>query len=201
MKTIILATHNEGKVREMRRLLPDYTVCSLKDLGVEMDVEETGQTFLENAHIKASAIASLLKDRGISFDYVVSDDSGMEIDFFDKKPGIYSSRWLGEETPYEEKNRIILERMKDVPEEGRSARYVCAISCIQESGREHQVQETAEGYIALEPKGSGGFGYDPIFYFPGLGTFAQIPLSVKNRVSHRGKALRSIAELLKKDAL
>lgn len=198
---VIAATKNAGKIREIKAILgPDAEVVTMTDAGFSAEIEETGTTFAENALIKAHAVYEALKGK-MPFDLIVSDDSGLEIDYFDKKPGIYSSRWLGEDTPYDVKNQIVLDKLSGVPEEKRTARYVCAIACVLPEGQDLTVQETAEGRIALSPSGTGGFGYDPIFEFPGLGTFADLTAEQKNAISHRGKALRAMEEALKERGL
>ena len=196
MRTVILATGNKDKLREVREILPNDRVISMKEAGVDPEIIEDGSTFLENAVIKTDTVAAALRDAGIPFDYVMADDSGLEIDFFDKKPGIYSSRWLGEDTPYTVKNQIVLDRMADVPEEQRTARYVCAMVAVTPAGQHFHAVATAEGVIGHKPSGKGGFGYDPIFVFPGLGTFGDLTPDQKNAVSHRGKAVRALVEIL-----
>lgn len=196
MHTIILATGNKDKLREIREILPEDTIITMKEAGVDPEIIEDGASFLDNAFIKARTVAKALKDNQIPFDYVIADDSGLEIDFFDKKPGIYSSRWLGEDTPYSIKNQIVLDKMKEVPEEKRTARYVCAMAAVRVDGHEEHTIATAEGVIGHEPSGSGGFGYDPIFVFPGMGTFGDLTPEEKNAVSHRGKAVRELKTLL-----
>lgn len=198
MKTIIFATGNAGKVREVKQILLGYNVITMAEAGLHPEIIEDGSSFEENAVIKAKAVYDALKalPTPVDFAYCMADDSGMEIDFFDKKPGIYSSRWLGEDTSYDVKNAIVLRDMENVPEEKRTARYVCSIAAIDPAGNVSTVTETAEGLIGHEPKGEGGFGYDPIFVMPGLGTFAEITSEQKHEVSHRGKALRSMLEML-----
>lgn len=196
MRKIIFATGNEGKVREVQAIMADMDVevLSLKQAGIFAKIEENGTSFQENAIIKAKEIA------GLTDAIVLADDSGLEIDYLGKEPGIYSARYLGEDTPYREKNRIILERMKDVEEKDRTARFVCAMAAVLEDGSVITTQDTMEGRIAYEIKGENGFGYDPIFFLPEYGmTSAQISPEEKNRISHRGKALQLMkAELLKK---
>lgn len=192
-KRIIFATGNEGKMKEVRMILADldYEIVSMKEAGVEIEIIEDGETFEENALIKASAIA---KETG---ELVLADDSGLEIDYFDKAPGVYSARYLGEDTPYDIKNGIILERMEGVEEEKRTARFVCVIAAVFPDGTSKTVRGTIEGMIGYESKGENGFGYDPIFYLPEYGcTSAEIPLEEKNKISHRGKALKQIKEFL-----
>lgn len=199
MITVIAASSNPGKIREFRQILGENDrIIPMKEAGFSGEIQETGTTFLENAEIKARAVYRALQT---DFDMILSDDSGLEIDFFGKKPGIYSSRWLGEATPYTVKNQKILADMQNVPDPKRTARYVCAIVCLLRDGRLYHVQETAEGRIAHAPSGTGGFGYDPIFEFPGKGTFAALTPEQKNELSHRGKALRAIQDLLRKEGV
>ena len=192
-KRIIFATGNEGKMKEVRMILADmdYEIVSMKEAGVEIEIIEDGKTFEENALIKATAI---MKETG---ELVLADDSGLEIDYFDKAPGVYSARYLGEDTPYEVKNRVILERMEGVAEEKRTARFVCAIAAAFPDGMTKTVRGTIEGIIGYESKGENGFGYDPIFYLPEYGcTSAELAPEEKNKLSHRGKALQKMKELI-----
>ena len=202
MQTIILATKNAGKVREIKDITGDLChVMTMTEAGVNIDIDETGTTFTENALIKARAVWEARKAVGFA-DTVISDDSGIEIDFFDRQPGIYSSRWLGEDTPYTEKNQIILDRMAGVPDEKRTTRYVCAMVAVLPDGRDLAVLETVEGLIGYEPKGSNGFGYDPIFFVPQTGlTFAEMTSEAKHAISHRGKALRVLEQMLKEEGI
>ena len=191
---VIMATNNADKVREIREILndPEIQIVSLKDAGIEINVEETGTTFEENALLKARAV------RDLTGCVTAADDSGLEIDYFDKAPGIYSSRFMGEDTPYEEKNTAILERMKDVPDEKRSARFICAVAVCRPDGIEKTFRGVMEGRIARQIAGEGGFGYDPIFFLPDRGcTSAQLTENEKNAISHRGKAFRQAAQELK----
>jgi XTP/dITP diphosphohydrolase len=189
---IIFATKNEGKMKEVREILSDlpYRVQSMEEAGIDIDVVEDGDTFEANAIKKAREICE------VSQSIVLADDSGLEIDFFDQAPGVYSARYLGKDTPYSEKNAIILNRMKKVSEEERTARFVCAIAVAFPDGRIHVVRGTIEGIIGYESKGDNGFGYDPIFYVPEYGmTTSEMPPELKNQLSHRGKALRKMKEL------
>jgi len=189
---IIFATKNEGKMKEVREILSDlpYRVQSMEEAGIDIDVVEDGDTFEANAIKKAREICE------VSQSIVLADDSGLEIDFFDQAPGVYSARYLGKDTPYSEKNAIILNRMKKVSEEERTARFVCAIAVAFPDGRTHVVRGTIEGIIGYESKGDNGFGYDPIFYVPEYGmTTSEMPSDLKNQLSHRGKALRKMKEL------
>ena len=195
MKRIIFATGNEGKMKEVRMILGDMglPVLSMKEAGIYADIEENGKTFQENAVIKAMTVHNLSKD-----DLVLADDSGLEIDFLDGAPGVYSARYLGENTSYDIKNTAILDQLKDVPQEKRTARFVCAIAAVL-PGREVLTTNGAmEGIIGYEIAGGNGFGYDPIFFLPQYGcTSAQISPEQKNELSHRGKALRLMKERLK----
>ncbi len=197
MQTIVIATKNIGKVREFLQIVQEEgtAVKSMMEMGVDLEIDETGTTFEENALIKAKAVWEALGGQYL----VLSDDSGLEIDYFDKAPGIYSSRWLGEDTSYDVKNQIVLDRMQEIPEEKRGARYVCAIAAVLPGGEELVVREEMEGRIAYQSEGTGGFGYDPIIWIPECGcTVAAMTSEAKNAISHRGKALRSMETLLGK---
>ena len=192
---IIFATGNEGKMREIRAILGDMDVeiCSMKEAGIQTDIIEDGKTFEENAIIKAKTIAAQTDA------IVLADDSGLEIDYLNKEPGIYSARYLGEDTPYSVKNANLIQRLKGVPEEQRTARFVCAIATVLPDGRELTTRAAIEGRIGYGEKGKNGFGYDPIFYVPEFGkTTAELTEEEKNQVSHRGKALQLMKEELKK---
>ncbi len=196
MTKLIFATGNNNKLKEIREIMENtgFDIISSKDAGIDLDVEETGTTFEENALIKARAVAKL------SGNLTLSDDSGLEIDYMDKAPGIYSARFLGHDTDYDYKNNYILDKLKDVPKEKRTARYVCAVAAVWPDGREEVVRETFEGYIGFEQKGHNGFGYDPIFMVPEYEkTAAEIGPEQKNAISHRGKALRKMREILTRD--
>ena len=190
---ILLATSNKNKIREIREMTQGsgIEVLSPADLNISLDVEETGTTFAENAAIKAEAL------RDIAGLTVIADDSGLEIDFFDGGPGVYSSRFMGEDTSYDIKNSAILEKMKDVPEEKRGARFRCAMA-LARPGLETEIYEgTFEGIIGYEIKGENGFGYDPIFFVPERGmSSAEMTPEEKNAVSHRGTALRKTVKRL-----
>ena len=186
---IVFATGNEGKMREVRLILQDlgFPVLSMKEAGVSLDIEENGTTFAENAMIKARAVWE--KTGGI----VLADDSGLVVDYLGGEPGVYSARYLGEDTSYEIKNQAIIDRLADAKEEERTARFVSAIAAVLPDGSELVTEGTVEGLIAHEPAGNGGFGYDPIFYLPEYGvTSAEIPVEKKNEISHRGKALEAM---------
>lgn len=193
MKRIIFATGNAGKMREIREIMADTgaEILSMKEAGLSADIEENGSTFEENAIIKAKAIAALTDD------IVLADDSGLEVDYLNKEPGVYSARYLGEDTSYEIKNQAILDRLAGVPKEKRTARFVCAIAAAMPDGEVLVTRETIEGYIGEKPAGNGGFGYDPIFYVDEYGcSTAELTEEQKNEVSHRGKALRAMKEKL-----
>ncbi len=193
MKRIIFATSNEGKMKEIRLIMKDsgYEVVSLKEAGISADIEENGATFEENAVIKASAIAKLTGE------LAMADDSGLEVDYMDKAPGIYSARFLGEDTSYDIKNNYILNQLKDVPVPQRSARFVCAIALARPDGTSVTKRATIEGYIGFEICGENGFGYDPIFMVPEFDkTTAELSIEEKNKISHRAKALMAMKEEL-----
>ncbi len=201
MKTkIIFATGNQGKMREIRAIMGDMDVelLSMKEAGIEADITEDGETFVQNALIKAEEVAARAKERKIEA-IVLADDSGLEIDYLNKEPGVYSARYLGENTPYSVKNKNLLDRLIDVPDEKRTARFVCAIAAVLPDGETIATQGVIEGRIAYEEKGDNGFGYDPIFYVPEYGvTTAQLSEQQKNEISHRGKALEAMKSELKK---
>ncbi|MCX4324762.1 MAG: XTP/dITP diphosphatase [Lachnospiraceae bacterium] len=199
---IIFATGNEGKMREIRAILGDMEieVRSMKEEGLVLAIEEDGSTFEENARIKADAVAKALAAQGKTEECVVmADDSGLEIDALNKEPGVYSARYLGEETPFSEKSKDLLRRLKDVPEEKRTARFVCAIAAVFPGGEEVVTEGVVEGRIGCELRGDNGFGYDPIFYLPEHGrTAAELTDEEKNQISHRSRALEQMkGEMLK----
>lgn len=192
-KQVIFATTNQGKMEEIRMILADLPieVLSLKEAGIEVDIVEDGQTFEENAIIKAKKIMELTGN------LTLADDSGLEVDYLDKAPGIYSARFLGEDTPYAVKNQYILEQLNGIKKEQRTTRFVCAIAAAFPDGEVLTRRGTIEGIISDEEAGENGFGYDPIFYLPEYAcTMAQISPERKNRISHRGKALKAMKEVL-----
>lgn len=197
MNKIVFATGNEGKMKEIRMVLenPDYEILSMKEAGVELDIEEDGVTFEENALIKAKAVWN--QTHGI----VLADDSGLEVDYMDKKPGVFSARFLGEDTSYDVKNQYIIDQLEQAGEEQRTARFVCVIACVMPDGATYTAKSTIEGVIAHQISGKNGFGYDPIFYVPEYGcTTAELSPEQKNEISHRGKALREMKKILYRDA-
>ena len=192
----IFATGNEGKMREIRAILEDLKlpVLSMKEAGVNPEIVEDGKTFGENAEIKARAVWNLTGD------IVLADDSGLVVDYIGGEPGIYSARYLGEDTSYAVKNQVIIDRLSQAKGSERSARFVCNIAAVLPDGRVLHAEETMEGEIAYAPAGSGGFGYDPILYLPEFAkTSAELTMDEKNQISHRGKALRAVKELLKRE--
>ncbi len=203
MKKIIFATGNAGKMKEIRMILADLgmEILSMKEAGIAIDIEENGTTFEENAKIKASAIANVAATMDELKDVVVlADDSGLEIDYLNKEPGIYSARYMGEDTSYHIKNANLIERLEGVPDEKRTARFVCAISAVFTDGRSFGTRATIEGIIGYEEKGENGFGYDPIFYLPEYQCYsAQLTPEEKNKISHRGKALELMKDILRRE--
>ena len=195
MSRIVFATGNANKMKEIRMILSDMgmEILSMKEAGIQASPEENGATYEENALIKARAVAAYTDD------IVMADDSGLEIDYLNCEPGVYSARYMGEDTPYSIKNANLLERLNGVPDEERTARFVCAIAAVLPDGRELTTRATIEGRIGYEERGEGGFGYDPIFFVPEFGkTTAELTAEEKNLVSHRGKALKLMKEELKK---
>lgn len=193
MEKLIFATGNEHKMKEIRMILGDldYEILSMKEAGIDVDIVEDGGTFEENATIKAAAISKIANC------VVLADDSGLEVDYMDKQPGIMSARWMGEDTSYRIKNQKIIDNLEGIPEEKRTARFVCAIAAAFPDGRVVTKRGTIEGRIAHEERGENGFGYDPIFYVPEYDkTTAELSPEEKNAISHRGRALRMIREVL-----
>lgn len=192
-KKLVFATGNQGKVNEFKQMLGDeYQIFSMKDLGLDVDIVEDGTSFEENAIIKAKAVMEATGEM------VLADDSGFEVDCLNKEPGIYSARYLGEDTPYSIKNAEILKRCEGVPEEKRGARFVCVIACAYPDGSVDTATGVIEGKLAHEPKGENGFGYDPIFFLPERGcTTGELEPEEKNAISHRGIAIRKMVDILK----
>ena len=193
MKSIILASNNKDKVKEVKEILKGYDIISMKEAGIDVDIEENGTTFEENALIKARAIMKLTGQ------ITMADDSGLEIDYFNKAPGVYSARFMGHDTSYDIKNKALIQKLEGVKGSDRSGRFVCAIAVCFPDGREIVKRGTMEGLIAEEIKGDNGFGYDPIVYLPEYGrTSGELAPEEKNKISHRGKALALIKEELDK---
>ena len=203
MKKLIFATGNQGKMKEIRGILGDLDIelLSLKDAGIHADIVEDGKTFEENAQIKARTICNLTGE------IVLADDSGLEIDYLNKEPGIYSARYMGEDTSYHIKNANLIERLEGVPDEKRTARFVCAIAAAFPDGTMKTVRAAMEGRIGYKESGENGFGYDPVFLVEetkngnvttdNLKTMAEMSEDEKNNISHRGRALRKVLEFLK----
>ena len=197
MYTIVFATGNADKLREIRQIMTDLpcTIISMKEAGLNPEIREDGTTFTENALIKARTVWEALPEGGKTV--VMADDSGLEIDALDKEPGVWSARYMGENTSYEIKNANLLARLEGVPDKDRTARFVCAVAAVLPDGRELTVRETIEGRIGYEPRGKNGFGYDPIFYLPDLSrSTAELEPEEKNRISHRGKAMQAMTRKL-----
>lgn len=193
---IIFATGNADKIREIREIMEDtgLEVVSMKEAGICPEIEENGATYEENALIKARAVAAHTDE------IVMADDSGLEIDSLNREPGVYSARYLGEDTPYSVKNANLIGRLEGVPDEKRTARFVCAIAAVLPDGKELTTRAAIEGRIGYEERGSNGFGYDPIFYVPQFRkTTAELTEEQKNQVSHRGQALRLMKEELRRN--
>ena len=193
MKSSILASNNKDKVKEFKEILKGYDIISMKEAGIDVDIEENGTTFEENALIKARAIMKLTGQ------ITMADDSGLEIDYLNKAPGVYSARFMGHDTSYDIKNKALIQKLEGVKGSDRSGRFVCAIAVCFPDGREIVKRGTMEGLIAEEIKGDNGFGYDPIVYLPEYGkTSGELAPEEKNKISHRGKALALIKEELDK---
>ena len=197
MKEIIVASGNQGKIKEIKAMLEplDIHVLSMKDvLGDDVDIEENGKTFEENAIIKAESIMKQVHRP------VLADDSGLEVDYLNKEPGIYSARWMGHDTSYDIKNQAIIDKLAGVEGEKRSFRFVCAMA-LAIPGQETKVfKETFEGLVNDHIAGENGFGYDPIFYFPPLKkTSAEMTMEEKNQYSHRAKALKDLYHYVKEN--
>ena len=193
MDKIVFATTNEGKVKEIKEILAGFPIeiVSMKEMNITADIEENGATFEENSLIKAREVSKLT---GLP---AMADDSGLEVDYLNGEPGIYSARYLGRDTDYNYKNNYIIEKLKNAKDEERSARFVCVISLVLPDGREFIKKGVMEGMIAYEIKGENGFGYDPVFYLPEYGmTSAELSGEEKNKISHRGKALGAMKELI-----
>ena len=193
-RKVIFATSNEGKMKEVRAILEDLgmEVLSMKEAGIHVDVVEDGKTFEENAVIKATEIQKVCGE------IVLADDSGLEVDYLNKEPGIYSARYMGEDTSYRIKNQSLIDRLEGVEDEKRTARFVCAIAAAFPDGSVEVTRGTIEGRIGYKESGENGFGYDPIFYVPEYGcTTAELSPEQKNEVSHRGKALRLMKKVIK----
>lgn len=196
---IVFATGNKDKMFEIREIMSDVCkdseIISMKEAGIDADIEENGTTFEENALIKASEVFKLLRNTEYADAIVLSDDSGIEVDCLNKEPGIYSARYMGKDTSYDIKNADLIRRVNETGDKDRTARFVCTVAACYPDGTSQVVRGTIEGAIAFEPKGKNGFGFDPIFFVPELGvTTAELEPSKKHEISHRGRALRMIKE-------
>lgn len=217
MTKIIFATGNKDKMREIREIMADCDVeiYSMKEAGINIDIVEDGDTFEANSTIKAKAISDYISGKGMSEEQkddswkavsekykgaiVLADDSGLEIDYLNKEPGVYSARYMGEDTSYDIKNQNLIDRLDGVEKDKRTARFVCAIVAVLPDGEVLVSRETMEGYIGWKIAGENGFGYDPIFYLDEFGcSSAELSREQKNAISHRGKALAGIKKLLRK---
>lgn len=199
---IIFATGNKGKINEIKMILADLKceVISMKDAGINIDIIEDGKTFEENSLIKANAVMHEAKEMGMNDVIVLADDSGLEVDYLGKAPGIYSARYLGENTSYKIKNYHIINLLDGVEKEKRTARFVCTIACALPDGKNYVTRGTIEGFIGYEEEGENGFGYDPIFRVDEYGcSTASLSPEKKNEISHRGKALRKMKEILENE--
>ncbi|SFK75030.1 XTP/dITP diphosphohydrolase [Lachnospiraceae bacterium KH1T2] len=195
IERIVFATGNKNKVREIEEILCDFEIpiVSMKEAGVDIEIVEDGKTFEENALIKAKSVWN------VTGGLVLSDDSGLVVDALGGEPGIYSARYMGEDTSYHIKNNNIIERMEGVPDEKRTARFVCAVAAVFPDGTQKTVTGVMEGRIGYEESGENGFGYDPIFVLPKYGkSTADLSPEEKNAESHRGKALRAIRQEIEK---
>ena len=193
MTKLLLATTNQGKVREYRHLLKGlpFTLVTPADEGIDTVVEEKQETFAENARLKAVAYS------GLSSLVTLADDSGLEVDALSGEPGVISARFAGEKAGDKDNVELLLARLKEVPWEKRTARFKCVIAIAAPGGRTELCHGECQGLIAFEPRGENGFGYDPVFYLPEFGkTIAELPMEIKNRVSHRGKAAREAYQIL-----
>ena len=202
---VIVATKNQGKIREIKSIFnfDNWEILTMKEEGLDPEIVEDGKTFEENSIIKVRTVrAEYLKQKPqdyVNYDkvYIFADDSGLEVDALNKEPGVLSARYMGEDTSYHIKNQSIIDRLEGVKDEDRTARFVCSIAAIDMEGNETVVRETMEGYIGYKEAGENGFGYDPIFMLPEYGcTSAEISMEEKNKISHRGKALRKMMEVL-----
>ncbi len=186
MKRIWIASSNQHKIEEFQEMMPNVEIKSMKDLKEPVEIIEDGKTFEENAMIKARTLWEVVKEP------VISDDSGIEVDGMNKMPGVYSARWMGEDTSYDIKNQAIIDAVKDTV---KTARYVCVIAYVDKDGNGYSYRGTIEGEIYPEQLGTNGFGYDPIFYYPPFQTtLANVSDEMKNSVSHRGEALRKFLD-------
>lgn len=191
-REIIVASNNRGKIREIQDILKEYKVVSMKDMGIDIEIEEDGETFVENALIKARTIAKMIGK------LCIADDSGLSMEAFDGFPGIKTARFLGENATQEERNKYIVEKVQGLPREKRKAKFVCTIALVIPEKEEKTFTGELDGYIATEIKVEGGFGMDPIFELESGKTLAEIGTEAKDKISHRYKALVQLKEYLEK---
>lgn len=200
MKRLVIASNNEGKIKEIKRVLANIPVevLSLKDMGLDIDVEEDGLTFEDNAKKKSVEIYKELIKRNESNFIVMSDDSGLEVDYLNGEPGVFSARYAGEHGNDKKNNEKLLLNLSGVSDDNRKARFVCQLALINDKNEYRTVRGTVDGYILEEEKGNGGFGYDPLFFYKPLNkSFGELTMEEKNEISHRGVALQKVKEIIK----
>ena len=200
MKRLVIASNNEGKIKEIKRVLANFPVevLSLKDMGLDIDVEEDGLTFEDNAKKKSVEIYKELIKRNESNFIVMSDDSGLEVDYLNGEPGVFSARYAGEHGNDKKNNEKLLLNLSGVSDDNRKARFVCQLALINDKNKYRTVRGTVDGYILEEEKGNGGFGYDPLFFYKPLNkSFGELTMEEKNEISHRGVALQKVKEIIK----
>ena len=200
MKRLVIASNNEGKIKEIKRVLANLPVevLSLKDMGLDIDVEEDGLTFEDNAKKKSVEIYKELIKRNESNFIVMSDDSGLEVDYLNGEPGVFSARYAGEHGNDKKNNEKLLLNLSGVSDDNRKARFVCQLALINDKNKYRTVRGTVDGYILEEEKGNGGFGYDPLFFYKPLNkSFGELTMEEKNEISHRGVALQKVKEIIK----
>lgn len=200
MRRLIIASNNKKKIKELKSIVEQlgWDVKSLADENIDIEVEEDGLTFEENAEKKAREIYEFLLNRGENNFAVLADDSGLEVDYLNGAPGVYSARYAGEHGNDSKNNEKLLQELKNVKGKERKGRFVCAIALVNTDGKTNVVRGVAEGIILEQLSGEGGFGYDPLFYYePAKKTFAELDANEKNKISHRANAIKKIEEYLK----
>ncbi|MGG7145095.1 XTP/dITP diphosphatase [Clostridium nigeriense] len=200
MKKLVIASNNEGKIKEIKKVLANLPieVLSLKDMGLDIDVEEDGLTFEDNAKKKSVEIYKELIKKGENNFIVMSDDSGLEVDYLNGEPGVFSARYAGEHGNDKKNNEKLLLNLSGVNNENRKARFVCQLALISDKNEYRTLRGTVEGYILEKEKGHGGFGYDPLFFYEPLNrSFGELTMEEKNKISHRGVALQKVKEIIK----
>ncbi len=197
MKKLVIASNNSGKIKEIKRILRDIDVLSLKDIGLNIDVEEDGLTFEENAKKKSVEIYKELIKKGQSDFIIMADDSGLEVEYLKGEPGVFSARYAGEHGNDKKNNEKLLLNLKGVEYKNRKARFVCQLAIINDKNEYRSIKGTVEGYILENEKGNGGFGYDPLFFYEPLNkSFAELTMEEKNKISHRGIALQKARKII-----